>query len=195
MRKNICGRHCSFYRFSSTPAHHRTPAKPGTPTPCAPFKSGRPPTQGERGSAECVMLPHTTCRKHPRFALRPDFPSTPGCRACAVASPATSTAAFYNAIFPFITKIVRPGRFTFYCFHQRGEPQDTSDARHTCTLCSVTVRAASGAGRAWAGRVCHASTHSLSVTPTVRSSPRLPLHSGLPYQCCGQSRDFRRCLL
>ena len=99
MRKNICGRHCSFYRFSSTLAHRRTPAKPGTPTPCAPFKSGRPPTQGERGPAECVMLPHTTCRKHPRFALRPDFPSTPGCRACAAVSPATFAAAFYNQTF------------------------------------------------------------------------------------------------
>ena len=47
--------------FSSMPAHRRTPAKPGTPTPYVPFKSGRPPAQGERGPAECVMLPHTAC--------------------------------------------------------------------------------------------------------------------------------------
>ena len=66
MWKNICGRLCSpelsFYRFSSTPAHRRTPAKPGTPIPYVPFQSGRPPAQGERGPAECVMLPHTACR-------------------------------------------------------------------------------------------------------------------------------------
>ena len=32
--------------------------------------------------------------------------------------PRLPPACFYNAIFPFITKIVRLGRFTFYCFHQ-----------------------------------------------------------------------------
>jgi len=103
MRNNICGRHCSlelsFYRFLSTSAHRWTPAMPGTPTPCVPFKSGRPPAQGERGSAKCVMLPHTACRRHPRFALHPDFPSSPGCRACAAVSPATSAAASYNQTF------------------------------------------------------------------------------------------------
>lgn len=103
MRNNICGRHCSlelsFYRFLSTSAHRWTPAMPGTPTPCVPFKSGRPPAQGERGPAECVMLPHTACRRHPRFALHPDFPSTPGYRACAAVSPATSAAASYNQTF------------------------------------------------------------------------------------------------
>ena len=52
----------TFLQFPSTLAHCRTPAKPGTPTPCVPFQSGRPPAQGERGPAECVMLPHTACR-------------------------------------------------------------------------------------------------------------------------------------
>ena len=80
-------------------ASRRTPAKPGTPIPYVPFQSGRPPAQGERGPAECVMLPHTACRRHPRFALHPDFPSTPGCRACAAASPATSATASYNQTF------------------------------------------------------------------------------------------------
>ena len=56
--------------------------------------------------------------------------------------PRLPPAYFYNAIFPFITKIVRPGRFTFYCFHQRGAPQDTREARHADTLRSVPVRAA-----------------------------------------------------
>ena len=113
MWKNICGRHCSlelsFYRFSSTPAGRGTPALPGTPTPCVPFQSGRPPAQSERGPAECVMLPHTACRKHPRFALHPDFPCTSGCRACAAASPVASAAAsfiqaFYGHSPPFIEK-------------------------------------------------------------------------------------------
>ena len=52
----------TFLLFSSTLAHRRTPAKPGTPIPYVPFQSGRPPAQGERGPAECVMLPHTACR-------------------------------------------------------------------------------------------------------------------------------------
>ena len=52
----------TFLQFPSTLAHRRTPAKPGTPIPYVPFKSGRPPAQGERGPAECVMLPHTACR-------------------------------------------------------------------------------------------------------------------------------------
>lgn len=42
--KNICGRLCSlelsFYRFASTPAHRRTPAKPGTPIPYVPSSPG-----------------------------------------------------------------------------------------------------------------------------------------------------------
>ena len=109
--------------------------------------------------------------------------------------PRLPPACFYNAIFPFITKIVRFGRFSFLQFSSTrraaGHPQ--CPARRHPTF--RPVRATSGAGRAWAGRVCHASTHSLSETPTVRSSPRLPLHSGLPCLCCGQSRDFRRCLL
>ena len=52
----------TFLLFSSMLAHRRTPAKPGTPIPYVPFQSGRPPAQGERGPAECVMFPHTACR-------------------------------------------------------------------------------------------------------------------------------------
>lgn len=95
-----------FHQRRRTAGH---PPMPGTPTPCVPFQSGRPPAQGEREPAECVMLPHTACRRHPRFALHPDFPSTPGCRASAAASPATSAATSYNQTFykyspPFIEK-------------------------------------------------------------------------------------------
>lgn len=47
----------------------------------------------------CYAPTHTACRRHPRFALHPDFPSSPGCRACAAVSPATSAAASYNQTF------------------------------------------------------------------------------------------------
>ena len=60
--KNVRLGRFTFLLFSSTLAHRRTPAKPGTPIPYVPFQSGRPPAQGERGPAECVMLPHTACR-------------------------------------------------------------------------------------------------------------------------------------
>ena len=97
------------FTFLQFPSTRRTAGHPRRPAPCVSFQSGRPPAQGERGPAECVMLPHTVCRGHPRFALHPDFPSTPGCHACAAASPATSASASYNQTFyrnypPFIEK-------------------------------------------------------------------------------------------
>ncbi|WP_141210222.1 hypothetical protein [Prevotella sp. P3-122] len=51
-----------FISFGNTGGPQGHPMLPGTPTPCIPFKSRRPPAQGERWSAECVMLPHTACR-------------------------------------------------------------------------------------------------------------------------------------
>ena len=80
---------------------------------------------------------------------------------------------------PFIADMMSLN-LPFIRFRQRWRATGTSDAAsHADTLHYVQVRAASGTGRAWAGRVCHASTHSLSMTPTVRSLPQLYLHFGM----------------
>ena len=85
-----------FYRHRGTPLDTRNARHADT---LRSVQVRAPPAQGERGPAKCVMLPHTACRRHPRFALHPDFPSSPGCRACAAVSPATSAAASYNQTF------------------------------------------------------------------------------------------------
>lgn len=61
-------------------------------------------------------------------------------------------------------------------------PQDTCKASLTYTLCPVPVRVASGAGQAWAGRVCHTSTHSLSIVATgtkYKATPLILLPQGI----------------
>ena len=201
MRNNICGRHCSlelsFYRFLSTSGH--TTGHPQCPARRHPAFRSSPGGLRRRASVgrQSVSCFHTQPVGDTHGSLF--TPTSPPLRAAVPVLrpvPRLPPAYFYNAIFPFIIKIVRPGRFTFLLFSSTPAHRRTpANARHADTLCSVPVRVASGAGRAWAGRVCHASTHSLSETPTVRSSPRLPLLSGLPCLCCGQSRDFRRCLL
>ncbi|CAK7052662.1 MAG: hypothetical protein PARBB_02613 [Parabacteroides distasonis] len=122
MWKNICGRLCSpelsFYRFSLTPAGRRTPAMPGTPIPYVPSSPGdlRRRASVGRQSVSCF---HTQPVGDTHGSLF--TPTSPTLRAAVPVLrpvPRLPPACFYSAIFPFITKIVRLGRFTFYCFHQ-----------------------------------------------------------------------------
>ena len=120
MWKNISGRHCSlelsFYRFSSTQAHCRTPAKPGTPIPYVPSSPGglRRRASVGRQSVSCF---HTQPVGDTHGSLfTPTFSALRAAVPVLRPVPRLPPAYFYNAIFPFITKIVRPGRFTFLQF-------------------------------------------------------------------------------
>ena len=91
---------------------------PGTPIPYVPSSPGdlRRRASVGRQSVSCF---HTQPVGDTHGSLF--TPTSPTLRAAVPVLrpvPRLTPACFYNAIFPFITKIVRLGRFTFYCFHQ-----------------------------------------------------------------------------
>ena len=105
--------------------------------------------------------------------------------------PRLPPACFYNAIFPFITKIVRLGRFTFYCFHQcrrtAGHPRSPARRHPTFRSSPGGLRRRASVGRQ--SMSCFhtqpvGDTHGSLFTPTspalraavpvLRPVPRLP---------------------
>ena len=105
--------------------------------------------------------------------------------------PRLPPACFYNAIFPFITKIVRLGRFTFYCFHQcrrtAGHPRSPARRHPVFRSSPGGLRRRASVGRQSVS--CFhtqpvGDTHGSLFTPTsptlraavpmLRSVPRLP---------------------
>ena len=79
-------------------------------------------------------------------------------------------------------------RFLSTSGHTTGHPQCPARRHPAFRSSPGGLRRRASVGRQ---SVLCSHTHSLSETPTVRSSPRLPLLSELPCLCCGQSRDFR----
>ena len=186
MRKNICGRHCSpelsFYRFSLTPAGRRTPAMPGTPIPYVPSSPGdlRRRASVGRQSVSCF---HTQPVGDTHGSLF--TPTSPTLRAAVPVLrpvPRLPPACFYNAIFPFITKIVRLGRFTFYCFHQcrctAGHPRLPPAYFYNAIFPFITmiVRLGRFTFLLFSSTQAHRRTPAKPGTPT----PYVPFQSGRP---------------
>ena len=105
--------------------------------------------------------------------------------------PRLPPACFYNAIFPFITKIVRLGRFTFYCFHQcrrtAGHPRSPARRHPTFRSSPGGLRRRASVGRqsvSYFHTQPVGDTHGSLFTPTsptlraavpvLRPVPRLP---------------------